>query len=154
MTTGQDSLAVLSAFFAAAPAVARAARPLSRAARVGLELDEGPAAFSMLDGAPVLAGGAPSDPDFTLRLPGAAVARLCADPAAGVGELGVRLFALVLEREPSLHVGVRVQAPASRLLANGYLAVLALGGPRVALWLLRRGLADPVAVIERLRRHR
>jgi hypothetical protein len=152
MTPEPGSLDALAELFARAPSASRAVRPLSPAARVGLELDEGPAGFATSDGVAVLTAGAPGDPDFTLRLPAAAVARLCADAGAGVGELGLVFFALLLERDPSLRVGVRVHAPASRLLAHGYLAVLALGGPRVLAWLLRRGLADPRAVIERLRR--
>ncbi len=152
MTAPGSSLATLTAFFAAAPAAARAVRPLSPAARIRLELEEGPAAFTLADGTPRLGAGAPGDPDFTLRLPAGAVARLCARPEAGVGELGLLFFTLLLERDPALRVGVRLHAATGRLLANGYLAVLALGGPRVALWLLRRGLADPRAVLERLRR--
>jgi hypothetical protein len=152
MPPGPGSLATLAELFGRAPSAARAVRPLSPAARVGLELDEGPAGFAMSNGTPVLTVGAPADPDFTLRLPAAAVARLSAHAGAGVGELGLLFFSLILERDPSLHVGVRVHAPTSRLLAHGYLTVLALGGPRVLAWLLRRGLADPRAVIERLRR--
>jgi hypothetical protein len=152
VTRAQGSLAALRALFAGAPAALEAVRPLSPSARVGLELDEGPAGFAISGGAPALTQGAPDRPDFTLRLPARAVARLCASPVAGVGELGLIFFSLLLERDPALRVGVRVQAPTTRLLANGYLGVLLLGGPRVALWLLRRGLADPRAVIERLRR--
>ncbi len=152
MAPAHASLDALAALFARAPSAARAVRPLSAAARVGLDLDEGPAGFAMSGGAPLLTAGEPSDPDFTLRLPAGAVTRLCANPAAGVGELGLLFFSLVLERDPALHVGVRVHASTARLVSGGYLAVLALGGPRVALWLLRRGLAEPRAVIERLRR--
>jgi len=152
VTTQQASLAALRDFFAGTPGAAAATRPLARAARVGLELDEGPAGFAMSSGAPALTPGALDGADFTLRLPAAAVARLCARPDAGVGELGVLFFSLMLERDPALRVGVRVQASPARLIANGYLVVLVLGGPRVALWLLRRGLADPRAVMERLRR--
>jgi hypothetical protein len=147
-----DSLSALAAFFGAAPAARRAVRPLARQARIALELDEGPAGFSLASGEPVLSAGAPPDPDFTLRLPVEAVSRLCARPDAGVGELGLLFFSLAVDRDPARRIGVRIQAPTGRLLANGYLTVLALGGPRVALWLLRRGLADPGAVIERLRR--
>jgi hypothetical protein len=100
----------------------------------------------------VLTTGAPPDPDFTLRLPAAAVERLCGRRGAGVGELGVLFFGLLRERDPALRVGVHLHASTRRLVGHGYLAVLALGGPQVALWLLRRGLADPGAVIERLRR--
>jgi hypothetical protein len=152
VTLGQDSLASLRALFASAPAAARAIRPLSPAARVGLELDDGPAGFALEGGLAAITPGAPAAPDFTLRLPAGAVASLCAHPEAGVGELGVLFFSLLLERDPALRIGVRVQAPTGRLLAHGYLGVMLLGGPRVALWLLRRGLADPRAVIERLRR--
>ena len=152
MPPGPDSLARLAAFFGAAPAAVRAVRPLSRSARIGLELEAGPAGFEAPDGVPVLTAGAPADPDFTLRLPAGAVARLCARTEAGVGELGVLFFSLARSRDPALRIGIRLQASTGRLLANGYLAVLAAGGPSVALWLLRRGLADPRAVIERLRR--
>jgi hypothetical protein len=152
MSGSPPSLATLTAFFAAAPAAARAVRPLSPAARVGLDLDEGPAGFAVRDGRPVLTAGVLGAPDFTLRLPAAAVERLCSRADAGVGELGLRLLTLARERDPALHVGVRLHASTGRLLGNGYLSVLALGGPAVALWLLRRGLADPLAVIERLRR--
>ena len=154
MTPDQRSLDALAELFARAPSASRAVRRLSPSARVGLELDEGLAGFAVSDGVAVLTAGAPGDPDFTLRLPAAAVARLCAHAGAGVGvgELGLAFFTLLLERDPSLRVGVRVHASTSRLLAHGYLGVLALGGPRVLAWLLRRGLADPRAVIERLRR--
>ena len=151
MPQGPASLASLRDFFAGAPAAARAIRPLSPAARVGLELDEGPAAFEVRAGVAVLSAGAPADPDFTLRLPAAAVARLCHHRGAGVGELGVLFFTLALERDPALKVRARLHAPTARLVGNGYLAVLALGGPAVLLWLLRRGLSDPRAVLERLR---
>jgi len=68
-----------------------------------------------------------------------------------VGEVGIAFFKLVLERDPALKVGLRVDAPTTRLLAHGYLGVLAQGGARVAFWLLRRGFANPLAVIDRLR---
>ena len=151
MSADHGSLAALGAFFAGAPAASRAVRPLAPGARVALELDDGPAGFTMVGGAPVLAPGLPDQPDFTLRLPPAAVARLCEDASASVGALGLRFFSLLLERDPALRIRVRVQAPTARIVANGYLTVLLLGGPRVVLWLLRRGLANPRAVIDRLR---
>jgi hypothetical protein len=143
-------LETLTDFFTRSPAAARALRALRPGAAVALELAEGPAGFRP-GGAPVTAGQ-PDQPDFTLRLPVAALQRLCADPAAGVGALGVQFFTLVVEHDPALRVEVRLEAPTTRLLAHGWLAVLALGGVEVALWLLRRGLADPRAALERLRR--
>jgi hypothetical protein len=106
----------------------------------------------MASGAPLLSAGAPAVPDFTLRLPAEAVRRLCDRPGAGVGELGLLFFALARDQDPQRRIGIRIQATTGRLLSNGYLTVLAVGGPRVALWLLRRGLSDPRAAIERLRR--
>jgi hypothetical protein len=142
----------LQAFFEAAPAAARALRPLVDGAAVGLRLDEGPAGFEKAGGAARLTAGAPADPDFTLSLPAAAVERLTTRPDAGVGALGIAFFELLLSRDPALRVTASVQAPLPRLVRHGWLGVLALGGARVAAWLLRKGLADPRAVIERLRR--
>jgi len=68
-----------------------------------------------------------------------------------VGEFGVEFFKLVIERDPGLKVRVRIDAPTSQLLKHGYLGVLALGGMKVALWLLRNGVRNPKATIDRLR---
>jgi hypothetical protein len=147
----ETSLARLARHFATSPAARRAVRPLAEGARVALLLDEGPAGFTLAEGAPRLEPGPLVDPDFTLRLPSAAVARLTALEGDDVGEAGVAFFRLLLERDPALRVEARVQAPTGRLVRHGYLAVLALGGLRVAAFLLTRGLRDPRAVVERLR---
>jgi len=147
----ETSLDALARFFATSPAARRAVRPLAGGARVALDLDEGPAGFTLAAGAPCLAPGPLAEPDFTLRLPAGAVARVVAVQGEDVGEVGIAFFKLVLERDPALKVGLRVDAPTTRLLAHGYLGVLAQGGARVAFWLLRRGFANPLAVIDRLR---
>ena len=148
----EPSLVLLARYFDTAPAARRAVRPLAEGARVALELDEGPAGFAMVGGAARLTAGRPADPDFTLAIPAAAVARIEAQGRVDVAEAGLALFRLVLEQDPALRVGVSVQAPLHRLVAHGWLGVVALGGAKVALWLLRRGLANPAAVVERLRR--
>lgn len=148
----ESSLERLARYLETAPAARRAAAPLARTARVALLLEEGPAGFTLAAGAPRLAPGPLADPDFTLRLPPGAVARLVARGSDDVGEAGLTFFELLLERDPALHVGVSVEASTARLVTHGWLAVLALGGARVGLWLLRRGLASPARVIERLRR--
>ncbi len=134
------------------PVARRAARPLAPSAEVGLVVAGTAARFTMEGGRPVAREGTAADPDFTLTLPEGAVARLAAQESDDVGEMGVAFFQLLLERDPALHVGVRLHASTARLLSHGYLSVLALGGMRMGLWLLRKGLADPRAVIERLRR--
>lgn len=147
----ETSLEALARFFATSPAARRAVRPLAAGARVALVLDEGPAGFTLDGGTPRLAPEPPLDPDFTLRLPAGAVARVVAVEGGDVGEVGIAFFKLALERDPALRIGMRVDAPAARLIAHGYLGVLALGGARVAFWLVKRGLANPMAVIDRLR---
>jgi hypothetical protein len=147
----ESSRARLQAFFEHSPAAKKAVRPLAKTARVALELDEGPIGFTMRDGAPCLVPGPLADPDFTLRLPAGAVEHLAAIEGEDVGAVGIAFFELVLDREPARHVGLAVQGSTVRLMRHGYLAVLALGGARVALWLLKRGFADPRRVIDRLR---
>jgi hypothetical protein len=146
-----QSYEALKAFFETAPAARRATRPLSRGARVNLALDGGPARFTMETGDPEVREGAAPDPDFTLSLPAAAVARLTGLRSDDVGEFGVEFFKLVLERDPAVKVRVRIDAPTTTLLGHGYLGVLALGGMKVTWWLVKNGIRNPKAAIDRLR---
>jgi hypothetical protein len=145
------SLEALRSFFEHAPAARRAVRPLARGARVNLALDGGDARFTMESGAPEVHAGAAPDPDFTLTLPSGAVERVTGMEGDDVGAFGVEFFKLVLERDPALRVRVRVNASTARLLGHGYLGVLALGGAKVAWWLLKNGVKNPKAAIDRLR---
>ena len=149
MPTG--SLESLRTFFETAPAARRAVRPLARGARVNLALDGGDARFTMESGSPGVHAGLAPDPDFTLTLPSAAVARITAMDGDDVGAFGIEFFKLVLERDPALKVRVRVNTSTARLIGHGYLGVLALGGAKVAWWLLKNGVKNPKAAIDRLR---
>jgi hypothetical protein len=141
----------LRTFFETSPAARKATHPLGRGARVNLALDGGPATFTMEAGRPELRPGAAAEPDFTLTLPAAAVGQVTGLRSDDVGEFGVAFFKLVLERDPSLRVRVRVEAPTTRLISNGYLGVLAMGGLKVTWWLLKNGVKNPKAAIDRLR---
>lgn len=145
------SFEALKRFFEGAQVAQAATRPLSRDARVNVTLGDGPARFTMESGSPALLPGAAPDPDFTLRLPDGAVRRLTALQGDDVGEFGIEFFKLVLERDPELKVRIHLDAPVSRLLSHGYLKVLAQGGLKVTWWLLRNGVKNPVAAIERFR---
>lgn len=147
---GQSQDAI-RAFFETNPAAKKATRPLSRDARVNLALDSGPAHFSMETGAPTVRDGAVPDPDFTLTLPPGAVDRITGLHSEDVGEFGVEFFKLVLERDPAHKVRIKIDAATGRLLGNGYLGVLALGGMKVSWWLLKNGVKNPKAAIDRLR---
>jgi hypothetical protein len=149
--TGQ-SLDSLKRFFETAPAARKATKPLSRGARVNLAIESGPAHFTMEGGAPEVRDGAASEPDFTLTLPPGAVQRITALGSDDVGEFGIEFFKLVLERDPALKVRIKIDASTSQLLGHGYLGVLALGGLKVSWWLLKNGVKNPKAAIDRLRR--
>jgi hypothetical protein len=146
--TSYDSL---KRFFESAPAARKATRPLARGARVNLALDGGPAHFTMESGAPEVRSGAADEPDFTLTLPEGAVCRITGLGSEEVGEFGVEFFKLVLERDPALKARIRVEASTARLVGHGYLGVLALGGAKVGWWLLKNGVRNPKAAIDRLR---
>jgi hypothetical protein len=142
----------LKTFLESASVARKATRPLSHDARVNVALPEGPARFHMQGPGPELQTGAGDDPDFTLTLPVGAVRRITSLRSEDVGEFGVEFFKLVLAQDPDLKVRVHIDAPAARLLANGYLGVLALGGLKVTWWLLRNGVKNPVAAFERFRK--
>lgn len=142
---------LLKAFVEGDPVVRRAARPLSREARVNLVLDGEAAHFTMASGAPELREGADGDPDFTLALPAGAVERITGLGSRDVGELGIAFFGLVRERDPAFKVRVRLDAPTGRLVGHGYLGVLAMGGIKVTWWLVKNGVRNPRAAIDRLR---
>jgi hypothetical protein len=146
--TSYDSL---KRFFESAPAARKATRPLARGARVNLALDGGPAHFTMESGAPEVRAGPTADPDFTLTLTEGAVSRITGLATDDVGEFGVEFFKLVLDRDPSLKARVKVEAPTARLVGHGYLGVLALGGLKVTWWLVKNGVKNPKAAIDRLR---
>jgi hypothetical protein len=141
----------LKTFLEQGPAARKAARPLAKGARVNLALDGGPASFTMERGAPEVREGAAADPDFTLALPRGAVERITGLASEDLGELGIAFFKLVLERDPAFKVRVRIDAPTTRLLGHGYLGVLALGGVKVTWWLVKNGVKNPKAAIDRLR---
>jgi len=145
------SLDALRTFFETAPAARKAASPLAREAQVGLDLSGGKAHFTMAGGSPKVLDGASPDPDFTLVLPDGAVKRITSLKSDEVGEFGIEFFKLVLSREPDTKVRIHVQASTPRLLSHGYLGVLALGGMKVTFWLIKNGVKNPRAAIDRLR---
>jgi hypothetical protein len=149
MSTG--SIEALRRFFETSPAARTATAPLAPAAEVGLVLEGGPARFTMESGKGRVEEGAAREPDFTLTLPDEAVRRITALEGGDVGAFGVAFFGLVLSRDPAVKVRIRIDAPTRRLLAHGYLGVLARGGVKVALWLVRNGVKNPGAAIDRFR---
>jgi hypothetical protein len=146
-----ESFQLLKTFFETSPAARKATSPLARGAAVNLALAEGPAHFTMASGSGQVLEGAAASPDFTLELPHDAVGRITGLGSDDVGEFGIEFFRLVLERDPTLKVRIRINAPTTSLIGHGYLGVLALGGMKVTWWLLKNGVKNPKAAIDRLR---
>ena len=88
---------------------------------------------------------------LALVLPDGAVRRITALTSDDVGEFGIEFFKLVVEHDPTLKVRIRIDAPTTQLLGHGYLGVLAIGGMKVTWWLLKNGVKNPKAAIDRLR---
>lgn len=145
------SFDALKRFFETAPAAKKAIRPLAHGARVNLVLDSGPANFAVGPSGPAVTPGTAPAPDFTLTLPHGAVERLTGLQSDDVGEFGIAFFQLVLERDPALKVRVKIDAGTGQLVSHGYLGVLAVGGMKVGWWLLKNGVKNPKAAIDRLR---
>ncbi len=145
------SFEALKRFFETAEAARKATKPLKDGAEVALEIDGGPARFAVRGGKPEVIEGKAQQPDFTLTLPDAAVQRITSLRSDDVGEFGVEFFKLVLEKDPSLKVRIKIDASTGQLLSHGYLLVLAQGGLKVTWWLLKNGVKNPKAAIERLR---
>jgi|SRR6266536_2202939 len=145
------SFEALKQFFETSEVARKATKPLDDAAVVGLELDGGEAHFTVKGGRAQVVEGKPSDPDFTLKLPDGAVKRITALRSDDVGEFGIEFFKLVLEKDAAMKARVHIDAPTTRLLSHGYLGVLAQGGLKVTWWLLKNGVKNPKAAIDRLR---
>jgi hypothetical protein len=145
------SFEVLKTFFESAGAARKATKPLSDGAEVGLVLDGGPARFAVQGGRGAVLDESPRAPDFTLTLPDGAVRRITSLKSEEVGEFGVEFFKLVLEKDPAFKVHIRIDASTGTLLQHGYLSVLALGGLKVTWWLLKNGVKNRKAAIDRLR---
>jgi hypothetical protein len=146
-----ESFQALKTFFETAEVARKATKPIHDTAEVALQLDGGPAHFTVKDGRATVVEGPAKSPDFTLTLPDGAVKRITALQSNDVGEFGIEFFKLVLEHDPAMKVKVKIDAPTGTLLSHGYLGVLAQGGMKVTWWLLKNGVKNPKAAIERLR---
>ncbi len=143
----------LKYFFENTEVARKATRPLAPDAQVALKLDGGEAHFTMTGGKPQVVDGPAPKPDFTLTLPDGAVERLTSLESDDVGEFGIEFFKLVLEHDPKLKAHVKIDASTGQLLSHGYLGVLAIGGMKVSWWLLKNGVRNPKAAIDKLRGH-
>jgi hypothetical protein len=103
---------------------------------------------------PAIESGKAQDPDFELRLTPAAVRSICSMPDADLGELGIAFFEHVVSRDPDHKIRVRPYSGLIELTRRGWLSLPARGGPKLAIWMARKGLrgsGDVVAALARLK---
>ena len=90
--------------------------------------------------------GTAVDPDFSLRIPPGAVAAIAGRGDSDLGELGIAFFEHIASHDQDLKVHVAVRSGLIKLTRRGWLGVVASGGPKVMMWMAKKGLRGPGAV--------
>jgi hypothetical protein len=93
-----------------------------------------------------------ANPDFELYMPPDAVKAITARTDSDVGSIGIVFFEHILARDPARKVGVKVHSGIVKLTRRGWLGVLALGGPKLVMWMAGKGLRGPGAIANALSR--
>lgn len=86
------------------------------------------------------------DPDFELLIPPRAVASICVQSDADVGDLGIAFFEHIRAREQELKIHVTVHSGLVKLTRRGWLGVVSKGGSKVMSWMTQKGLRGPGAI--------
>lgn len=148
-SAASGSPAVLARFLASNPGAQRAARSLRSGAEVAIMFTDAPDPWRAVvgeSGALTLEPGAAADPDFELHVPPQALHEVCASDAQDLGDLGVSFFEHMVAHEPERRIHAQVHSGVVKLTRRGWVGLLALGGPKVMMWMARKGLRGPGAV--------
>jgi len=151
----RTSAALLAAFLATNPGARTAGKSLRAGAEVAVTLGDTAGDWRVLAtaaGQLTFEQAKAADPDFELHIPPRAVQSLCASSSADMGALAVDFFELVVARDQQLKIHVKVNSGLIKLTRRGWLAVIAQGGPKVMMWLARKGLHGPGAITAALRK--
>jgi hypothetical protein len=151
-----ESIESLRKIFNEHPAGRAATKPLRRGTQVGLSIhgDEQPYHFERTaDGATIVAG-AGTKTDFDLILGAKAVEAICETQGDSVGDFGVSFLKSLLREADDERVQVKLHAGLIALTRNGYLKVLAMGGPKVLGFLSKEGYIGPRGIAKAIRRLR
>lgn len=151
--TADDAYLLLTQFFQERQAPRRALAALREGVEIGIEIG---AKRSPVVECTVFRQGSdvlierrqPQKPDFVFSLSPETVSVLANDTQDDVGEIGLGIFKEMLTGS----VTVRMPGGLLSVLRNGYLEVVATGGPKVAAFLAQAGLSSPTRVIDFLRR--
>jgi hypothetical protein len=147
---------MLARFLLASPVARKAASLLREGAEVAMAYTDvaGEWRFYINASGPAIESGKAQDPDFELRLTPAAVRSLCSMPDADLGEFGIAFFERIVSRDPDQKICVRPYSGLIKLTRRGWLNLLARGGPKLAVWMTRKGLrgtGDVVAALARFK---
>ncbi len=149
--------AVLAAFIATNSGAQRVSEALNSGAEVAIRFVDQPGDWRLYipeSGKACFEQAKATDPDFELYMPTAAVNAIAVQTKADVGELGIAFFEHIVAREPTRQIGVKVHSGFVKLTRRGWLGVLALGGPKVMMWMAGKGLRGPGAIANALGRLR
>lgn len=150
--TADDAYLLLTQFFQERQAPRRALAALREGVEIGIEI--GPRQSPAVECAVFRRGPnvlverrRANKPDFIFSLAPETVSVLANDTQDDVGEIGLGIFKEMLTGS----VAARMPGGLLSVLRNGYLEVVATGGPKVAAFLAQTGLGSPTRVIDFLR---
>ena len=151
-----DSIDNLQQIFNDHPAGVAAVRPLRKGTQVGLRIHGDDQEYHFVrtpEGASIQTGPGQAT-DFDLVLGAKAVEAICQTQGEGVGDFGVSFFRCLLKDSDDQRVQVKLHAGLIALTRNGYLKVLAMGGPKVLGFLSKEGYIGPRGIAKAIRRLR
>lgn len=85
---------------------------------------------------------APTEPDITAEIPGAALEELLKQKTEEVGELGVALLKAMSDADAQKKIRVKVHIGLLTFVFHGYFGILPLGGPTVMKFLSEKGFTS------------
>jgi hypothetical protein len=150
-----DTEAILAAFLLINSGAQIVARALKPGAEVAISFTDRPGDWRLYPneaGQAVFEPTKASDPDFELSIPPGAISAICSRTEADAGELGVAFFEHIVAREQHLRIQVKVRSGVIKLTRRGWLGALAVGGPKVAMWMAKKGLRGGGAIATALER--
>ena len=151
-----ESIDSLQAIFREHPAGQAAVKPLRTGTKVGLRIhgEDQDYTFERTADGGVISAGRGEGTDFDLTLGVEAVRSICQTEGHGVGDFGVAFLKCLLRSEDEQRVQVRLHAGVFGLTRNGYLKVMALGGPKVLAFLAKEGYIGPRGIAKAIKRLR
>jgi hypothetical protein len=144
-----DIAAILAAFLMSNSGAQIAARSLKPGAEVAISFTDRPGDwrfYTNAAGQAAFEATKAADPDFELSIPPDAICAICSRTEADVGALGIAFFEHIVAHEQNLRIHVTVHSGLIKLTRRGWLGALAQGGPKVMMWMARRGLRGRGAV--------